>query len=176
MSSLVNKVRWCLRLFQSIQISAKCSLMLLLLATSLQTQAVNTGTGTVSILNAPGFSTQRVCAQQCFGGSCGFCAIDLAQQIGCPFPGIDSCLCRTDLTSSALSILSSCVWRDCNFNAADISAALGIYSRYCSLPATVQATTTQATSAATPNGPTATVDLTSAMTATTTGNGNGQGS
>jgi hypothetical protein len=116
--------QWFLGPFSPVGFSLKYYLTILLLATSISAQSGDAGT--VSILNAPNFSSQRDCAQQCFGGSCGVCH-DLAGSLDCPIPYLNGCFCRSDLTSSALSILSSCVWFDCQYNSVDLETALGIY-------------------------------------------------
>lgn len=117
--------QWFLGQFLPVGLPLKHCLTLLLLATSISAQSV--GTSTVSILDSPNFSSQRDCAQQCFGGGCGVCH-DLAGSLDCPIPYLDACICRSDLTSSALSILSSCVCLDCQYNSADLETALGVYT------------------------------------------------
>ena len=65
--------------------------------------------GTVSLLSEAAYSDQRQCATVCNGG-CGVCQ-DIGYNLGCPGPYENSCYCRTDLTSSALTLISNCVWK-----------------------------------------------------------------
>jgi hypothetical protein len=97
--------------------------------------------GTFTISSLAAYSSQRVCAQGCFFG--GFWNLPYA--LACQSPYLDSCACRTDLASSASSILSSCINNACSSNTNDIVSAESIYSSYCAntgAPATVAATQT----------------------------------
>jgi hypothetical protein len=115
--------------------------------------AQNTFTGTVSIGDAPGFSSQRQCASNCFGVGlgCPSCQL-LFLQLSCPNPPMNACFCRQDLTSSALSMISTCVQSNCNYDSVDLQTALGIYSTYCDV--TAQPTTTKQIGSASLSTPT----------------------
>jgi hypothetical protein len=107
--------------------------------------------GTVTLFSLPAYTSQRACAQLCFSG-CIYCGIGpwtagLMNAVGCDLPFLDSCMCRTDLFSSAEGYLSTCVSSACSSDSVDINSALSIYGSYCAevnSPATNAATTTPA--------------------------------
>ena len=105
--------------------------------------------GTVSLFTEPAFSGQRSCLTACYGGpGCLFCTQDIAHDLGCPEPYENSCFCRTDLVSSALAMISTCVWSVCTQDEIDLSTALYLYSSYCH----VTAVATDANAGATVSG------------------------
>jgi hypothetical protein len=117
------------RLPRPFELSLKSCIILLALVSFVS------GDGSVSIANSPEFSSQRICVQQCVWCTALNC-YDLAYDLGCPDnPPFDSCFCRTDLTSSALSIISSCANRACSMHSVDVSNALSLYSSYCTVTA-----------------------------------------
>jgi hypothetical protein len=87
--------------------------------------------GTVSLAQLTVYSVQRFCLQECIwqGRTDGGPA--LPQYLSCPQPYSDSCLCRTDLTVTASSFLTSCVSHYCAGNTVDISNAASLYGGYC---------------------------------------------
>jgi len=88
--------------------------------------------GTVSLFSEAAYSDQRQCVTNCNGlpGLCIWCQ-NIGNMLGCSSPYKNSCYCRTDLTSSALSMISTCVWTGCSQNEDDLSTALYLYSSYC---------------------------------------------
>jgi hypothetical protein len=98
--------------------------------------------GTFTITSLPAYTSQRVCAQNCFFGG----YWNLPYALGCQSPYLDSCACRTDLTSSGSSILNSCINTACSSNSNDINSAESLYMGYCATvnggPAATDATTT----------------------------------
>jgi hypothetical protein len=120
--------------------------------------------GTFTITAFPAYTSQRVCAQGCFYNY-GF---NLPNAIGCQSPYLDSCVCRTDLTSSGSSILSTCVNSACSSNSNDLSSAESIYLGYCATvnggPGAAAATTTKsANDAVGQNGGSKTVTITATV-------------
>jgi hypothetical protein len=120
---------------------------------------VISGQVTVSILEDPSFTTQRLCVQACVWGN----GVDGPSDVGDPNPWImeyslqcpvqeftyqNSCFCRPDLSSIALSYISTCVSSLCTADTTDVSNAVSVYTAYCSTavgaanPATVSATST----------------------------------
>jgi hypothetical protein len=97
--------------------------------------------GTYSIPDLPAYSSQRVCAQGCMGPCYAFGSVcdNLPGILQCPAPYYNSCFCRTDLSSSATSWISQCVFSGCNFDNADVQTALELYSSYCGVEAPVSA-------------------------------------
>jgi hypothetical protein len=112
--------------------------------------------GTVTLYSLPAYTSQRACAQLCFYG-CIYCGIGpwtagIRGAVGCDLPFLDSCMCRTDLFSSASGYLSTCVSSACSSNSVDVNSALSIYGSYCAKansPATNVATITPASVATT---------------------------
>jgi hypothetical protein len=102
------------------------------LASSLITPV--TPDGSVTITNEPYYSLLRPCAQQCMW--CGQYWLQNCPALGinniltC---GLDSCYCRTDLQSSALSYITSCVLSGCSGDSVDLTQGLSLYSGYCSI-------------------------------------------
>ncbi|OCL01288.1 hypothetical protein AOQ84DRAFT_404163 [Glonium stellatum] len=92
--------------------------------------------GTVSITQFPAFSTQRYCVQECIYSGRTNGAPPLPWSLSCNQPYSDSCMCRTDLASSASSMLADCINSACSDSPPDITSAQSLYSAYCasSLP------------------------------------------
>jgi hypothetical protein len=87
--------------------------------------------GPVTIESLTAYSVQRLCVQECIwfglpGGGPGLPGI-----LSCAQPYSDSCMCRTDLTASAISYLSTCVNSLCSSNTVDVSNAVSLYTGYC---------------------------------------------
>lgn len=91
-------------------------------------------------------------------------AIGLNNALGCN--DLDSCFCRTDLQSSAVSYLTTCINSQCSTNAIDVSADVSLYDGYCGVdgatsdyyPTTTAVSVGTSMSAATPGStPTATI-------------------
>jgi hypothetical protein len=101
-----------------------------LLATIISAQPASSNS--VSILDTPAFSAQRLCAQHQFSGTCFEC-FELASALGCPAPYQNSCFCNPVLISDALSIISQRVWSHCNQDLEDVETAQNIYRTYCVL-------------------------------------------
>jgi hypothetical protein len=99
-----------------------------------------------TIQSVPAYSLQRVCVQNCVFPGNG----DLALNIGCPYPVLNACVCRTDLQRSASIYLTQCVDQGCFSDPSDLSSAISLYDSYYvsnGLPLLlVQAFTTAATS------------------------------
>lgn len=105
--------------------------------------------GTVSIFDAPGYASQRPCARDCFyiGFAVNGGPDELASHLDCDVDPIeDSCFCRPDLQSVAVSYVNSCVYRVCSKNTLDSNSAVTIYKQYCT-SAGFQALTPTTTSA-----------------------------
>lgn len=92
--------------------------------------------GTVSITQFPAFSTQRYCVQECIYSGRTNGAPPLPRSLSCKLPYSDSCMCRTDLASSASSLLADCISSACSDSPPDVTSAQSLYSAYCasSLP------------------------------------------
>lgn len=125
---------------------------------------------TITIDQAPAFTSLRGCAQQCLycpttcGANFFYFSGDLGANIGCQQGKVttphyyDSCFCRRDLASSASSYLSSCVTLSCSTQTADVTAAVGLYDQYCGFDKSPVVTTSGSSSlvAATMAAPAAT--------------------
>ena len=117
-------------------------------------QALSQSTATVSIYSNAAFKAQRLCAFECI--LCGYGTYGqhdcLAAALDCNTPLQNSCYCRADLQSAAVSYVASCVSSACT-NTLDVNSAVGIYTQYC---ATAFQTSTfafaSATQAATTSG------------------------
>lgn len=92
---------------------------------------------------------QRTCVQWCLMNDSYDEQAKLAGYLGCKWDGAEyfsTCVCRTDLASSASYFLTSCVNSGCSGNTPDVTSAMSLYNSYCglgSLAANV-ATTTEA--------------------------------
>jgi hypothetical protein len=90
---------------------------------------------TVSITAQPAFSSVRPCVQHCmFCGeywlvNCPGSAIGLNNVLS--DNGLDALYCRTDLTSTASSYLTSCIYSGCATNTVDLEDGLSLYKGYC---------------------------------------------
>ena len=83
----------------------------------------------VTIQRDPRYSTQRVCAFDCWGTYTP--GVYIASRISCPTsPPKNDCFCRTDLQQEANGYLSSCMNNRCS-NANDIELATSMYDDYC---------------------------------------------
>jgi hypothetical protein len=114
------------------------------------------GQSSVSIYEVPSFTSQRICVQGCVWGQVDFGAATggLVQPyimgdsvLQCPENANsyqNSCFCRPDLSSVALSYISTCVSSWCTADTTDVNNAVSVYTAYCSIaePATVSAATT----------------------------------
>jgi hypothetical protein len=115
------------------------------------------GQSSVSINDDPSFTSQRICVQGCVWGQVDFgAATGIVQPyimgsnvMQCPENANsyeNSCFCRPDLSSVALSYISTCVSSWCTADTTDVSIAVSVYTAYCSTaepaPATVSAATT----------------------------------
>jgi hypothetical protein len=119
------------------------------------------------------YSLQRACVQTCVGPD-----LDgLPQNIGCPYPYLNDCACRTDLQLSASTFLTQCVDQWCSSDPSDFSSAISLYDSYCvsnrfpivTAPISTPATTSYVTipaAVSTATAPTATA--TSSSTSLTT--------
>jgi hypothetical protein len=86
---------------------------------------------TWSIQSVSVFGSLRVCAQACLGPGL-WIYNDLPAGLDCPSPILNACVCRTDLASSASSLLTSCANQGCSSNPADVSSVVSLYNSYCS--------------------------------------------
>ena len=89
-------------------------------------------TGTVTIALLTEFQGLRQCARDCLYYGHG----DLGEQLECGDDGLhtpylNTCLCRTDLTSDGSSYLTDCINDGCTSNSADLSDAISIWNSYC---------------------------------------------
>ncbi|EPS37542.1 hypothetical protein H072_8796 [Dactylellina haptotyla CBS 200.50] len=81
------------------------------------------------ITNALSYNYLRTCGLCCLG--VGFCydAQRLTNVLACT---VNSCLCRrADISTSALSYISSCVNSACSANQEDVNQYQGVYQNYC---------------------------------------------
>ncbi|KAI1304454.1 hypothetical protein F5Y03DRAFT_170219 [Xylaria venustula] len=86
----------------------------------------------VTIARAPAYSSQRPCAQECFGGGIYTVAGALAYNIGCDYHNPQNeCVCRPDLQNNADAYIQSCVDSECSANTLDVNSAVSIYDAYC---------------------------------------------
>lgn len=124
-----------------------------------------------SIGNVPAYTSQRACAQSCFGDNVNGAAWVIAEHVDCTYDDpraiSNECICRIDIQPSADAWLSQCVNTQCSQNTVDIISAVSIYNAYCtdagfgSTSSGAQATTTQP---GTNYFPTATVTVTAVRT------------
>jgi len=98
----------------------------------------------ISIWTGPDIINLRVCAQPCFSGDWGVYGFLSCDE--------NNCLCRPDLSSSALSYVSSCIGYLCSLDGdtTDIAMGTSYYDEYCSVyseevPATAVAAPTTIT-------------------------------
>ncbi|KAI0972792.1 hypothetical protein F4678DRAFT_429374 [Xylaria arbuscula] len=86
----------------------------------------------VTINQAPAYSSQRPCAQNCFGGGIYTVAGAVAYNIGCDYHNPQNeCVCRPDLQNNADAYIQSCVDNECSENSLDVNSAISIYDAYC---------------------------------------------
>lgn len=149
---------------------------LILLLALLSLAHANYDTSVVTITSLGSFSLQRQCAQICIGNEFLF-----AYQLGCTSPALNGCFCRSDLGSSASTILSSCLAVLTCSDAADRSSAMGVYNEYCGSVsaenagiAQVSATTTDSTGSG--SGVATAVVVTTVVATGTTNSGSGTSS
>jgi hypothetical protein len=140
---------------------AICSLLLFhpILATTATT------TGIVSIMNTTGYLAQRNCVQSALwcGINRGASSDNIVIWLGCT-NNLDSCFCRTDLASSASSLLTSGINSFCSTDPVDVSSGIAVYNSYCSR--TVLAAITTGTSDSSTVTVTATVSSSTASITT----------
>ena len=111
--------------------------------------------GSFTLTSLAAYTSLRACAYQCFG------AYGLVYDLQCGNPYQDSCVCRTDLTASASTYLSSCVTSSCS-NTNDVTSAVSLYGNYCNTVngLAAQATTTAANA---PAGSSKTITITATV-------------
>jgi hypothetical protein len=88
--------------------------------------------GTVSIAYFSAYPTQRNCVQYCLTGEyeeAGDNWVSLLGYLNCP--GVDSCMCRADLSASATNWIYTCASQICSSDSTDMSAAVSIFTAYC---------------------------------------------
>ena len=90
-------------------------------------------TGTVTITSLTEFQGLRQCARDCLYYGHG----DLGEQLECGDDGLhtpylNTCLCRTDLTSDGSSYLTSCINDGCTSKRVDLLGAISVWNSYCS--------------------------------------------
>ncbi|GAW15882.1 hypothetical protein ANO14919_053040 [Xylariales sp. No.14919] len=101
----------------------------------------------VSITRVPEYSSQRPCAQGCFGGGIFTVAGALANGIGCDYHNPQNeCVCRLDLQDTADGYLQNCVSRECSANTLDTNSAVSIYDAYCTAAGFIRSTPATITS------------------------------
>lgn len=79
----------------------------------------------------PAFRSGRPCVQSCLwqGANLGIFYVpspEVALQCSA-----NSCYCRPDLRTTALSVISACVTRACGTNEVDVSSGVAIFTNYC---------------------------------------------
>ena len=89
-------------------------------------------TGSVTITSLQGFRDLRGCARSCLYSGHG----DLGEQLECGDDGLrtpylNTCFCRSDLTSDGSSYLTSCINEGCTTNSVDLSQAIRVWNSYC---------------------------------------------
>jgi hypothetical protein len=87
--------------------------------------------GTITIESLVAYSVQRACVQDCIWGGTPGGGPNIPEYLSCPQPFSDNCLCRTDLSASAINYLTSCVNSVCSGNTVDLSNAVSLYTGYC---------------------------------------------
>jgi hypothetical protein len=114
----------CLSNYASLSLSLlQISVLFLLQASPVLSDAAPTQ----SLYSEDLFKQQRSCAQGCFG----CCSDNVAGDLSCPEPVLNSCYCRSDLQPVAVSYISSCVSSACSSNTVDIQSATSLYQAYC---------------------------------------------
>jgi len=112
----------------SLQNTRRCLVSCYILVFGFTSIAASQEPPTWSIQSASAFSLLRVCAQGCLGlGPYSY----LPALLDCPSPILNACVCRTDLASSASSLLTNCANQGCSSNPADVSSVVSLYSSYC---------------------------------------------
>ena len=86
---------------------------------------------TQSLYSEDLYKQQRSCAQGCFVTCCNGYSDNIANDLSCPNPVLNSCYCRGDLQAVAVSIISSCVSSACSSDTIDIQSATSLYQAYC---------------------------------------------
>jgi hypothetical protein len=87
--------------------------------------------GPITIESLTAYSIQRNCVQDCIWDGTPGGGPNLPQYLSCAQPFSDSCICRTDLSASAINYLTSCVNSVCSGNTVDVSNAVSLYTGYC---------------------------------------------
>jgi CFEM domain len=91
---------------------------------------------TFSIRSVNEYQLLRQCAQSCLWDDY------LQDDLSCPDPPLNACMCRTDLGPSASSYLTQCVNSECASNSNDVFSAVSLYDSYCVANGYIPATTT----------------------------------
>lgn len=108
---------------------------------------------TVTITNAPAYSSLKVCGQGCFFNAYACVKDVIGWDLGCIactgnvnsiYWAPESCYCRSDLQTAALSSLSTCIKSACTEGeyTVDLSSASSVYAGYCTAAGYVQAAST----------------------------------
>ena len=119
---------------------------------------------TQSLYSEDLYKQQRSCAQGCFVTCCNGYEDDIANDLSCPNPVLNSCYCRGDLQAVAVSYISSCVSSACSSDTVDIQSATSLYQAYCvsnGYPPITTSTSTYKPSASQPQATASTNDLAS---------------
>jgi hypothetical protein len=117
------------------------------------TASAQTVTPTITALAV--FASLKPCAQGCITGENTFYPSDyIGNALGCVVQkgesilwGPESCYCRTDQQSAALSVISSCVEEYCTVgdHSIDFSSVSSMYAGYCTSEGYIPAAKAQAT-------------------------------
>src|SRR5271156_2414232 len=99
-----------------------CGLILVIFASVVASQ-----NSQYTIESVAEYSLQRNCVQTCIGID----ILGLPNNIGCPYPYLNACACRTDLQPSASTYLTQCVDLSCSSDPSDLSSAISLYDSYC---------------------------------------------
>src|SRR5277367_1367325 len=134
---------------------ASLSLFLLQISVLFLLQAfpvLSDAAATQSLYSEDLYKQQRSCAQNCFysGGVYGD-GDNIAIDLSCPSPILNSCYCRGDLQAVAVSYVSSCVSSACSSDTVDIHSATSLYQAYCVSNGYPPITTSTSTSTYTPS-------------------------
>jgi hypothetical protein len=82
--------------------------------------------GSFTLTSLAAYTSLRACADPCFYAN----GYGLVNILSCGAPYQDACVCRTDLTASGSTFLSSCVTSSCS-NTNDVTSAVSLYGSYC---------------------------------------------
>jgi len=118
---------------------------------------------TVTITNEPAYSSLKICGQGCIFDIYGCPKDVIGWDLGCiactgnvnsVYWAPESCYCRSDLQTVALSSLTSCIESACTEGdyTVDLSSASSLYAGYCTAAGYLQAAST-----ASARGPSSTI-------------------